>query len=73
MKYTGWVGGRRETTVREMLAKKPEEVIRLAVRRMLPKTTLGRHMLKKLKIYAGAEHPHEAQNPQPLEIGEFIG
>ena len=72
-KYTGWAGGRRETSVRDMLAKKPEEVVTLAVRRMLPKTTLGRHMLKKLKIYAGAEHPHEAQNPQPLDIGEFIG
>ena len=73
VKYTGWAGGRRETSVREMLEKKPEEVVRLAVRRMLPKTKLGRHMLKKLKIYAGNEHPHEAQDPQPLEIGEFIG
>ena len=73
VKYTGWAGGRRETPIRDVLAKKPEEVIRLAVRRMMPKTKMGRHMLKKLKIYAGTEHPHEAQDPQPLEIGEFIG
>jgi large subunit ribosomal protein L13 len=71
-RVTGWVGGRRETTVREMLEKKPDEVIRLAVRRMMPKTSLGRHMLKKLKIYAGAKHPHEAQNPKLLDIREFI-
>ena len=67
-RYTGWVGGLRETPVREMLDKKPEEVVRLAVRRMMPKTKLGRHMLTKLKIYAGPEHPHAAQQPQPLEL-----
>ena len=50
-----------------MMKEKPEDVIRLAVRRMLPKTKLGRHMLSKLKVYKGAEHPHEAQNPQPLD------
>lgn len=72
-RYTGWVGGLRETPVREMLATKPGEVVRLAVRRMLPKTKLGRHMLKKLKIYAGAEHPHEAQQPRPLDIEKFRG
>jgi large subunit ribosomal protein L13 len=71
--YTGWVGGLKETTVETMLEKHPTDVIRLAVRRMLPKTKMGRHMLKKLKLYAGAEHPHEAQNPQPLNIGEFMG
>ena len=48
-------------------------MIRLAVRRMLPKTTLGRHMLKKLKIYAGPNHPHEAQQPEPLDIESYIG
>ena len=51
-----------------MLAKKPTQVIRLAVRRMLPKTKLGAAMFKKLKVYAGAEHPHTAQQPQPLNI-----
>ena len=61
--YTGWVGGLRETTFEEKMEKKPTEVIRLAVRRMLPKTKLGRHMGTKLKIYAGPEHPHEAQKP----------
>jgi large subunit ribosomal protein L13 len=71
--YTGWAGGLKETTVRTMLQKKPAEVVRLAVRRMMPKTKMGRRMLKKLKIYAGTEHPHEAQGPKPLEIREFIG
>ena len=51
-----------------MIEKKPEEVVRLAIRRMLPKTKLGRKMLKKLKIYRGGEHPHEAQKPEVLEI-----
>jgi large subunit ribosomal protein L13 len=71
--YTGWAGGRRETTVRDKLEKKPAEVIRLAVRRMMPKTKLGRRMLKKLKIYAGPDHPHEAQRPEPLDIPSFRG
>jgi len=71
--YTGWAGGLRETTVREKLRKKPAEVVRLAVRRMMPKTKLGRRMLKKLKIYAGSDHPHEAQRPQPLDIPSFRG
>jgi len=72
-RYTGWVGGLKETSVREMLERKPEEVIRLAVRRMLPKTSLGRNMLKKLKIYAGPDHRHEAQRPVPLDIVKFRG
>ncbi len=66
--YTGWHGGRRERTLAEMRVKKPEEVLRSAVRRMLPKTRLGKQMLSKLKLYAGAEHPHEAQQPEPLEF-----
>ena len=66
--YTGHPGGLRERTVSDLLQKKPEEVIHLAVRRMMPKTRLGRAMIKKLKIYPGAEHPHEAQNPQPLTL-----
>ena len=64
--YTGHPGGLRERTVSDLLEKKPEEVLYLAVRRMMPKTRMGRAMIKKLKIYPGAEHPHEAQNPQPL-------
>ena len=59
-------GGLKETTLEKKLAAKPEEVLRLAVRGMLPKNRLGRAMLKKLKIYAGAEHPHAAQAPKPL-------
>ncbi len=66
--HTGWVGGLRSATLGERMAKKPEEVLRTAVRRMLPKSTLGRKMLKKLKIYRGPEHPHAAQLPQPLDV-----
>jgi len=66
--YTGYPGGLRERTVSTLLEKKPEEVIHLAIRRMMPKTRMGRAMIKKLKIYPGAEHPHEAQNPQPLTL-----
>ena len=51
----------------KLMTQKPEEVIRLAIRRMLPKTKLGRQMFKKLKVYAGSEHPHGAQQPQPLD------
>ncbi|GFM32904.1 50S ribosomal protein L13 [Desulfovibrio subterraneus] len=67
-RYTGYMGGLRETSLSDMLAKKPEEVIRKAVQGMLPKNRLGAAMLKKLKIYVGPEHPHVAQNPQTLEI-----
>jgi len=71
--YTGWAGGLRETTIRTMIEKKPEQVIRLAVRRMLPKTNLGRLMLRKLKVYAGTDHPHAAQQPETLDIQKFRG
>ena len=67
-KHSDYPGGMRETTLAEMLAKKPEEVIRLAVKGMLPKGPLGRSMIKKLHVYAGAEHPHAAQKPENLEI-----
>lgn len=69
--HTGYPGGLRDASLGELMAKKPEEVFRSAVRRMLPKTTLGRKMLKKLKVYKGPEHPHKAQSPRPLalEIG----
>ncbi len=67
-KHSGYLGGLKSMTARQMLEKKPEEVIRLAVRRMLPKNKLARNQLKKLKVYRGSEHPHEAQTPEPLEI-----
>ena len=61
-----YVGGMKETTLREMMAKKPEQVIELAVKGMLPKGPLGRTMIKKLHVYAGAEHAHQAQKPEVL-------
>ena len=67
--YTGYIGGLKEKSLEEMRASKPEKVIQLAVRRMLPKNKLGRNMLKRLKVYAGAEHPHEAQAPQTVTVG----
>lgn len=67
-RYSGYPGGRKVTTFKQMMAKKPEKVIREAVRRMLPKSKLGRAMLSKLKVYAGPEHPHQAQKPEPLDI-----
>jgi large subunit ribosomal protein L13 len=66
--HTGYPGGLRSQTLREQMEKKPTEAVRRAVRGMLPKGTLGRQMLKKLKIYEGAEHPHQAQGPQPLAL-----
>ena len=64
--HSDYVGGMKETTLREMLEKKPEKVIELAVKGMLPKGPLGRSMMKKLFVYAGAEHPHAAQKPEEL-------
>ena len=64
--HSDYVGGMKETTLREMMNKKPEKVIELAVKGMLPKGTLGRQMIKKLHVYAGAEHGHEAQKPEVL-------
>jgi len=66
--HSDYVGGMKETTLRVMLDKKPTEVVRLAVKGMLPKGTLGRHMLDKLHVYAGPEHNHAAQKPEVLEI-----
>lgn len=66
--HSGYPGGLRSTSMRDMLVRKPEFVTREAVRRMLPKGPLGRQMLRKLKIYAGPEHPHEAQQPETLEL-----
>ncbi|MFZ1981097.1 MAG: 50S ribosomal protein L13 [Smithella sp.] len=66
--YSGYPGGLRETTAGKMLAEKPENLIRIAVQGMLPKTNLGRKMLKKLKVYSGSAHIHEAQCPEILSI-----
>ena len=66
--HSGWVGGLRTTALGDMLREKPERLIMMAVRGMLPKNKLGHAMLKKLKVYAGPEHPHAAQNPQPLTL-----
>ena len=67
-RHSGYIGGLKKITARRLLEEKPEEVLRLAVKRMLPKNSLGRRQLKKLKIYKGADHPHEAQQPEILEI-----
>ena len=67
--HTQHPGGLREIPYARMRERHPEDIVRLAVRRMLPKTTLGRYMLKKLKIYPGAEHPHHAQKPEVLSFG----
>jgi large subunit ribosomal protein L13 len=66
--HTRYPGGLREVSVKDQFAKHPERVIELAVKGMLPKTKLGKAMAKKLKVYADAEHPHAAQQPQPLTI-----
>src|SRR5574344_563292 len=68
--HSDYVGGLRQQTLKEMLAKKPEAVIEHAVKGMLPKGPLGRQMFTKLHVYAGAEHGHEAQKPEVLEIKE---
>ena len=67
-RHSGYPGGLRSRTLEEMLARRPEEVIRLAVKGMLPRTRLGRKQLTKLKVYAGPDHPHAAQQPKQLEI-----
>ena len=66
--HTRYPGGLRETSAREMLAKRPERVIELAVKGMMPKNKLGKSMVKKLKVYADAEHPHSAQRPQVYNL-----
>jgi large subunit ribosomal protein L13 len=67
-RHSGYPGGLKERTLREQLQKFPERVIESAVRGMLPKNKLGRQMFKKLKVYAGSEHPHQAQQPEVLEL-----
>ena len=68
-RHSGYPGGIRMTRLDDMLARRPDRVIRLAVRGMLPKNALGRRALKRLRVYDGPEHPHEAQRPQTLEVG----
>ena len=67
-RHTGYIGGLKEISARKLLEKKPEDILRFAVRGMLPKNSLGRRQLKKLKIYSGSEHPHQAQQLEKLEI-----
>lgn len=67
-RYSGYPGGLRSLTLREMLNRHPDRVIKMAVRGMLPKGPLGRDMLRKLRVYTGEEHPHEAQKPEVLEV-----
>jgi len=66
--YSHYPGGHKYISFKAMMAKKPEKIIELAVKRMMPKNTLARHMMKKLKIYRGNEHKHAAQKPQILEL-----
>ena len=67
-RYSGYPGGLRSRSLGDMLERRPEEVIRTAVKGMLPRGPLGRAQLRKLKVYAGPDHPHAAQKPEPLEI-----
>ncbi len=67
-RYTSYPSGRKVTTMQTMLERHPERVLHAAVRRMLPKNALAAHMIKKLKLYAGSEHPHQAQQPEPLPL-----
>ena len=71
VRHTGYPGGQRFATAQDYLKKKPEFVIEEAVRGMLPKTRLGEAIFKKLKVYAGAEHPHAAQNPKAIKLNEI--
>jgi large subunit ribosomal protein L13 len=67
-RHSGYPGGLRSVAYGDLMARSPERAVEKAVRGMLPKNTLGRHMLSKLKVYAGPEHPHQAQQPVPFEI-----
>jgi large subunit ribosomal protein L13 len=67
-RHSGYPGGITSISLRDQLEKNPERVLQAAVRGMLPKNRLGRRMIKKLKIYAGSDHPHQAQQPTPLEV-----
>ncbi len=67
-RHTGYVGGIKEVSAQKLMATKPEDLFKIAVKGMLPKNSLGRHMLSKLKIYSGSEHPHAAQNPVAYKL-----
>lgn len=67
-RHSGYLGSLRSTTAREMLAKKPEQIVIRAVEGMLPRNKLSRAVIKKLKVYSGSSHPHEAQRPVPMEV-----
>ncbi len=67
-RHSGYPGGLKTRTLNDMLERRPEEVLRLAVKGMLPRNRLARRQITKLKIYAGPEHPHQAQKPQPMEL-----
>lgn len=67
-RHSGYMGGLKETPIKKLLEKNPGDILRFAVRGMLPKNSLGRRQLKKLKVYAGADHPHQAQQLEELEI-----
>ena len=71
-RHSGYPGGLRSVAYRDLLARHPEKVVEKAVRGMLPKNTLGRQMLRKLKVYAGPDHPHRAQQPVPFEITQVV-
>lgn len=66
--HSGYPGGIKSESYASLLARKPEDAVRRSIRGMLPKNRLGRHMIRKLKVYAGPTHPHAAQNPRPLEL-----
>ena len=67
-RHSGYIGGLKTITAKQLLEKRPEDLVRFAVKGMLPKNRLGRQLFKKLKVYAGAQHPHEAQQPEALSI-----
>ena len=67
-RHTGYTGGLKQISAKKLREKRPEDILRFAVKGMLPKNSLGRRQLKKLKIYAGPDHPHQAQEPERLEI-----
>lgn len=71
VRYTGYPGGQRFTTPKEILAKRPAELVRRSVKGMLPKTRLGDKLINNLYVYAGPEHPHQAQNPREIKLNEI--
>ncbi|MFG1941729.1 50S ribosomal protein L13 [Nonomuraea sp. NPDC048826] len=70
-RHSGYPGGLRSVTYGELMEKRPDKAVEKAVKGMLPKNSLGRKMIKKLKVYAGSEHPHQAQRPVPFEITQI--